>query len=98
MQKVRINSPKSELIHKILETVEKAIALHRTHMHKTTHTKYKMHLNNLLHQKRVRINTEVEGMKKTTLIFTVLEAGFTTGYLADLRTSQTSPSQHLFYR
>ena len=52
------------MIHEILETVEKAIALHRTHMHKTTHTKYKMHLNNLLHQKRVRINAEVEGMKK----------------------------------
>ena len=64
MQKVRINSPKSEMIHEILETVEKAIALHRTHMHKTTHTKYKMHLNNLLHQKRVRINAEVEGVKK----------------------------------
>ena len=44
------------MIHEILETVEKAIALHRTHMHKTTHMKYKMHLNNLLHQKRVRIN------------------------------------------
>ena len=64
LQKVRINSPKSEMIHEILETVEKAIALHRTHMHKTTHTKYKMYLNNLLHQKRVRINAEVEGMKK----------------------------------
>lgn len=64
MQKVRINSPKSELIHKILETVEKTIALHTTHMHKTIYTKYKMHLNNLLRQKKVRINVDVEGIKK----------------------------------
>ena len=64
LQKVRINSPKSELIHKILEAVEETIALHRTHMHKTTYAKYKMHLNNLLRQKKVRIKVDVEGIKK----------------------------------
>ena len=63
LQKVRINSPKSELIHKIPEAVEETIALHRTHMHKTTYAKYKMHLNNLLCQKKVRIKVDVEGIK-----------------------------------